>query len=307
MTIIFLILENNFYVKNTDSEIMNNINQTKSEQKEEITIVPPKNLVEKEEIILEKEPPINQVKKEEVILENKTAKTKAELEKIILDREKQVKENNKSLQSTQIEEEIPEIISMVIAKIISEEKTNNQNITLESYNKQTWNSAAMGCPLNGMSYAQVETTGYKINILKLQEKAEYHTDLNGNYINCTEISNSNSNANFNFVKKYELENVKKIELILNENDKLISSIEDKEKIKTIIESINIDIDIGKTDICEADYKLVFEKKSSSTVLLVFCKINPYYVYADESINAGETILNVVEEMLSSIEFPGMPK
>lgn len=50
-------------MKNTDSEIMNNINQTKSEQKEEFTIVPPKNLVEKEEIILEKEPPINQVKK----------------------------------------------------------------------------------------------------------------------------------------------------------------------------------------------------------------------------------------------------
>ena len=239
--------------------------------------------------------------------EKKPKITEEEAKKIIQEREKQVKENNKSNNSDELAEQIPDYIGMILAKIISEEKIDINNFKFDSFEKITWNSSALGCPVNGMFYAQVITDGYKLNVIKNNEKEEYHTDLRTNYINCTEIRKSNINTNYNFVEKYELSNTKKIELRLNKEEKLISTIENEEKINSIINSINKKITISQSDICEANYKLIFEKEDSSTEMLVYCNKNPYYVYVDESITSGNTILSIVEEMLSTIEFPGMPK
>jgi hypothetical protein len=303
-----LIIENNFYLKNIDVEIKNNFNEINEPKKE-------KSIIEKEEIPLKKEksaveikeiPPANNNKNEEKPT-TQSIKNQTDSEKIQIDEEKKVVEYNKFIKTEVIEVNIPEIISMVIAKIISNEKTDNTNLAFESFQEHTWDSTSMGCPVTGISYAQVITDGYKISMLKNQEKTVYHTDLNGNYVNCSEILKSNINADFNFVKKYNLADVQKIELRLNQDDKIISIIEDKEKIKKIIESINININITQSESCDANYKLIFEKKTSSTEILVYCRTNPYYTYTDENFNAGETILNIVEDMLSSMEFPGIPK
>ena len=239
--------------------------------------------------------------------EKKPRITEEEAEKIIQERVKQVKENNKSNNSSELDEQIPDYISMILAKIISEEKIDINNFTFDSFEEVTWNSSALGCPVNGMFYAEVITDGYKLNVIKNNEKEEYHTDLRTNYINCTQIKKSNINANFNFFEKYELSNTKRIELRLNKEEKLISTIENEERINSIINSINKKITISQSDICEANYKLIFEKEDSSIEMLVYCNKNPYYVYVDESITSGNTILSIVEEILSTIEFPGMPK
>jgi len=229
-----------------------------------------------------------------------------EAEKIIQERINQVKENSNTDSSNESIEDTPEIIGLILAKIISDENLNAQNITLESFEERTWNSSALGCPLNEMFYAQIITNGYELNISKENETEQYHTDLNLNYVNCSVIRKSNINANYNFVEKYDLNNINKIELILIQGEKLISSIDDEEKIDEIISSINKKISITQADICDANYKLIFTNESSKIEMLVYCNKNPNYVYIDESINPGNTILKVVENILSSMEFPGIP-
>ena len=168
-------------------------------------------------------------------------------------------------------------------------------------------STALGCPKNGMMYAQVITEGYILNVTNYGETEQYNTDSNGNYINCSEINQSNLNSDFNFVKKYNLEETEKITLFTNKNNKLVSSIENKEELISIIDSLNKEIEVKTSDKCEANYKLVFEKISSSIEMLVYCQNNPYYVEVEQSLNAGESILSVVEKILTNMEFPGMPQ
>ena len=158
-----------------------------------------------------------------------------------------------------------------------------------------------------MMYAQVITEGYILNVTNYGEIEQYNTDSKGNYINCSEINQSNINSDFNFVKKYNLEETEKITLFTNKNNKLVSSIENKEELLSIIDSLNIEIEVKTSDKCEANYKLVFEKISSDIEMLVYCQNNPYYVEVEQSLNAGKSILSVVEKILTNMEFPGMPQ
>ena len=317
VTIISLIIENNFYTKNNNLEEKINIyNENRSIETINKTVeIETVEQLEKPLEIINKTVEIETI---EQLEENKTKKVSSnkekkfeisdlEAEKILQEKINQVKENSNTNSSNESIEDTPEIIGLILAKIISDENLDAQNITLESFEERTWNSSALGCPVNGMFYAQVITDGYKLNVIKNNEKEEYHTDLRTNYINCTQIRKSNINANFNFVEKYELSNTKRIELRLNKEEKLISTIENEERINSIINSINKKITISQSDICEANYKLIFEKEDSSIEMLVYCNKNPYYVYVDESITSGNTILSIVEEILSTIEFPGMPK
>ena len=98
------------------------------------------------------------------------------------------KENNKS---DKYLDKTPDIINVILAKIISDENIDNNNLILDSFEEVTWNSSALGCPVNGVFYAQVMTDGYKLNLLKNNEIEEYHSDLRSNYINCTKIRKSN--------------------------------------------------------------------------------------------------------------------
>jgi len=306
-TIITLIIENNFYTKDN-----NHTNKSLISSTEIIEISNPEKNKEKVEspkkLELEnKSSDIEKISTTNEELEKKSSQiSEEELKKIVNQRTEQVKNNSKSIQEN-VSEEIPEIISLVLAKIIADYKLDNQNFSLESYEEKTWSSTALGCPKNGMMYAQVITEGYILKVTNYGELEQYNTDSSGNYINCSEISQSNINSDFNFVKKYNLEETKKITLFTKKNNKLVSSIENKEELLSIIDSLNIEIEVETSDKCEANYKLVFEKISSDIEMLVYCQNNPYYVEVEQSLNAGKSILSVVEKILTNMEFPGMPQ
>ena len=306
-TIITLVIENNFYTKDNNhtnkslisgTEIVEISNPEKNKEKvESPEKVEPEN----------KSPDIEKISTTNEELEKKSSQiSEKELIKIINERTEQVKNNSKSIEEN-VSEEVPEIVSLVLAKIISDYKLDNQNFSLESYEEKTWGSTALGCPKNGMTYAQVITEGYILNVTNYGETEQYNADSNGNYINCSEINQSNLNSDFNFVKKYNLEKTEKITLFTNKNNKLVSSIENKEELLSIIDSLNIEIEVKTSDKCEANYKLVFEKISSDIEMLVYCQNNPYYVEVEQSLNAGKSILSVVEKILTNMEFPGMPQ
>ena len=295
-----MIFKNNFYTKTHEISDENITKDIVSKEK----IEAPNN----KENLKSASNEIEKVKDEtNLIKEKKTELSDQELEKILQEREKQVRENSKFINMTESNKEIPDYIGLVLAKIISDENIDSKNLILNSFEEVTWNTSSLGCPINGMFYAQVITNGYKLNLLKNNKTEEYHTDLMSNYVNCTEIKKSNINSTYNFVKEHDLVDIKKIELRLNDSDKSIASIEEKEDINRIIHSIDENITITQSDNCEPNYKLIFEKESSSIEMLVYCDENPNYVYVDESIIAGNSILNIVGEMLSTIEFPGMPK
>ena len=242
-TIISLIIENNFYTKDNDDTNKSLISST-----EIIEISNPEKNKEKvespEKVELEnKSSDIEKISTTNEESEKKSSQiSEEELKKIVNQRTEQVKNNSKSIEEN-VSEEIPEIISLVLAKIISDYKLDNQNFSLESYEEKTWGSTALGCPKNGMMYAQVITEGYILKVTNYGELEQYNTDISGNYINCSEISQSNINSDFNFVKKYNLEETEKITLFTNKNNKLVSSIENKEELVSIIDSLNIEIEV----------------------------------------------------------------
>lgn len=306
-TIITLIIENNFYTKDNNHTNKSLISSTE--------IVEISNLEKNKEKVespekVELENKLPDVEKNSTTNEEEEKKSsqisEEELKKIVNERTEQVKNNSKSIKES-VSEEVPEIVSLVLAKIISDYKLDNQNFSLESYEEKTWRSTALGCPKNGMMYAQVITEGYILNVTNYGKSEQYNTDSKGNYINCSEINQSNINSDFNFVKKYNLEETEKITLFTNKNNKLVSSIENKEELLSIIESLNIEIEVETSDKCEANYKLVFEKISSDIEMLVYCQNNPYYVEVEQSLSAGKSILSIVERILTNMEFPGMPQ
>ena len=107
----------------------------------------------------------------------------------------QEKENSKPVSDNKTKE-IPKTIALIISQIISDKKINSQKFLLQSYEEKTWGSTALGCPKNGMMYAQVETDGYSLTVSNDGKTEKYHSDKSGNYINCTEIKESNLKSDF---------------------------------------------------------------------------------------------------------------
>ena len=107
----------------------------------------------------------------------------------------QEKENSKPVSDNKTKE-IHKTIALIIAQIISDKKIDSQKILLQSYEEKTWGSTALGCPKNGMMYAQVETDGYSLTVSNDGKTEKYHSDKSGNYINCTEIKESNLKSDF---------------------------------------------------------------------------------------------------------------
>lgn len=57
-------------------------------------------------------------------------------------------------------------------------------ITVFSIQAVTWPDASLGCPKQGISYAQVETPGYLILLEAAGQTYNYHTDSNENVVLC---------------------------------------------------------------------------------------------------------------------------
>ena len=201
---------------------------------------------------------------------------------------------------------IPDSVSMIIAKIISDKNFNSTQISYNTYEDKTWESYALGCPRSGEFYALSIVKGLKISIDINGEENIIHTDQNLNYVNCTEIIKKNSNANYNFYKQYNLENTSKITLVLNSSEKILITLEDKEKITKLTKSLDKDINIMKVDYCNSRYTLIFSSESENIKFRVACEENLNYVEAEESLETTNLFVKILEDLLSNLEFPGMP-
>ena len=195
---------------------------------------------------------------------------------------------------------------MLISKIISDENLNSNQISFKSYEHKEWNSYALGCPRNGEFYALSNVRGLKINIDIDGEENIIHTGQNLNYVNCTRIKNENSNAGYNFYKQYDLENIKKITLILNSSEKILSIFEEEEKVNPLIKSLDKDINIIKVDPCDSIYTLIFSNESKDINFKVACEGKLNYVENEESLETTNLFIKILENLLSNSEFPGMP-
>jgi hypothetical protein len=57
-------------------------------------------------------------------------------------------------------------------------------VTLVSVETKEWSDASLGCPQEGMMYAQVITPGYLMILAAQGQQYEYHTDQAGNVVLC---------------------------------------------------------------------------------------------------------------------------
>lgn len=60
-----------------------------------------------------------------------------------------------------------------------------EQITVLSYTERPWPSTALGCPQPGISYAQIVTPGYQVELDITGRRLTYHTDMQTTVIDCT--------------------------------------------------------------------------------------------------------------------------
>ena len=202
--------------------------------------------------------------------------------------------------------EIPEVIAIVMSKIISEKKITSDEIYFIELEEKIWNSNALGCPVEGMMYTQQIIDGYKINFSIMNSNNIIHSDIHGNYINCSEIKLINEESNFNFVNQYNLEETSIITLE-TATGKNITQIDDKDYIEETIKKLNQDVIISNSKICIHKYNLIFKKKSEKISFGLVCENNLNYVYVDAPIASTNLFIKIIEPILANQEFPGVPK
>ena len=202
--------------------------------------------------------------------------------------------------------EIPEVIAIVMSKIISEKKITSDEIYFIELEEKIWNSNALGCPVEGMMYTQQIIDGYKINFSIMNSNNIIHSDIHGNYINCSEIELINEESNFNFVNQYNLEETSVITLE-TATGKTITQIDDKDYIEETIKKLNQDVIISNSKICIHKYNLIFKKKSEKISFGLVCENNLNYVYVDAPIESTNLFIKIIEPILANQEFPGVPK
>ena len=202
--------------------------------------------------------------------------------------------------------EIPEVIAIVMSKIISEKKITSDEIYFIELEEKIWNSNALGCPVEGMMYTQQIIDGYKINFSIMNSNNIIHSDIHGNYINCSEIELINEESNFNFVNQYNLEETSIITLE-TATGKTITQIDDKDYIEETIKKLNQDVIISNSKICFHKYNLIFQKKSEKISFGLVCENNLNYVYVDAPIESTNLFIKIIEPILANQEFPGVPK
>ena len=202
--------------------------------------------------------------------------------------------------------EIPEVIAIVMSKIISEKKITSDEIYFIELEEKIWDSNALGCPVEGMMYTQQIIDGYKINFSIMNSNNIIHSDIHGNYINCSEIELINEESNFNFVNQYNLEETSIITLE-TATGKTITQIDDKDYIEETIKKLNQDVIISNSKICIHKYNLIFQKKSEKISFGLVCENNLNYVYVDAPIESTNLFIKIIEPILANQEFPGVPK
>ena len=290
LTIIFFLLSSNFIFFNLHKS--SNIN-------DEITSP----VVEKKVII---EPEITSpVVEKKVIIEPEITSPVVEEKKVIIEPEipSPVVEEKKVI----IEPVVPEIIALVMSQIISDKNISSTEIDFIKFEEKVWNSSALGCPIEGMMYAQVQVKGYKIHYLIKNTENIIHSDYDGRFINCTEIEQKNMTSNYNFSEIFNLQNTNLIILELAIDNRLIAEINDLDKINEIIDKLDTEFIISGAEICQHKYNLIFYKNTDKTSFGILCDNNLNYVYSNSPLEGTNIFLKIIEPLLSNLEFPGMPK
>jgi hypothetical protein len=94
--------------------------------------------------------------------------------------------NEIPVRSEKLSEE--EIIALVKEDLSSLKGVDVDEIGTPNIEKMIWGDTSLGCPEEGMGYAEVETPGYQI-LLAIGgpasiEQFDYRTDMTGNFVLC---------------------------------------------------------------------------------------------------------------------------
>ena len=77
-------------------------------------------------------------------------------------------------------------LAAAIADLAKQTSLPADQITLVSIEATDWSDASLGCPQEGMMYAQVITPGYLIVLAAQGQQYEYHTDQAANVVWCNQ-------------------------------------------------------------------------------------------------------------------------
>lgn len=79
---------------------------------------------------------------------------------------------------------LPKAMELAKADLAAKIYANLSQISISKMDKTDWPDASLGCPKEGVMYAQVVTSGYKVILAYNQVQYEYHTDLNDQFVQC---------------------------------------------------------------------------------------------------------------------------
>jgi hypothetical protein len=95
--------------------------------------------------------------------------------------------NNPSMGENRDLQPVPgsdEALAAAIADLAQQTGLPEDQIAPVSIEAAEWPDASLGCPEEGMMYAQVITPGFRIVLEAQGQQYEYHTDQNGNVVLC---------------------------------------------------------------------------------------------------------------------------
>jgi hypothetical protein len=75
-------------------------------------------------------------------------------------------------------------VAAAIANLSKQTGLPTDQINIDSVTAMEWPDSSLGCPQEGMMYAQVITPGYLIGLSAQGKTYEYHTDQKTNVILC---------------------------------------------------------------------------------------------------------------------------
>jgi len=81
-------------------------------------------------------------------------------------------------------ETAPQVVSIAVQDLASRLDLNPEHINLIGWNPITWPDSSLGCPQEGMMYAQAETEGFIIWLEAKDNLYRYHTDAIENVVLC---------------------------------------------------------------------------------------------------------------------------
>ena len=80
--------------------------------------------------------------------------------------------------------EAQEVVDIVIDEAAFQLGILPEQVMIVDFEAVDWSNAALGCPVEGEVYAEVIVPGYRIIVTDGTTDLEFHTDLEGNFVQC---------------------------------------------------------------------------------------------------------------------------